>query len=239
MSVLERLLKAIYPDRCPCCRQLKGIDEPCDDCAVVLKKQEISGKVCRRCGLEKRFCCCSQYHYLFEGVAAPFYNRDLAKDGVYGIKYKEAPFAAKYFGKRTAESFIKRFPDVKPDFVCCVPCYSKEARKKNYDAVEQLAKAVADELDLPLKLKALKKVRATEKQHTLPQDKRQANVKGAYKPTARFDGKTVLLIDDIKTTGYTLNECSKQLRMAGAEKVYCATALMTSKRQENALVKTR
>ena len=238
MSVVEKLLAAFYPNRCPCCRRVSGSSLPCDECEPDLKEQLIIGKVCKRCGLGKKNCCCGEYHYLFEGVAAPFYNRDEAQQGIYGLKYSDAPYAAVYFGGEMARTFRLRFPDVNIDFVCVVPCEASELRNKKYDAVEQLGKAVAKELKTPLKLTALKKVRKTEKQHTLSIQKRQTNVKGAYKPTARFDGKVVLLIDDIKTTGYTLNECSKQLRMAGAEKVYCLTALMTE-RKENYLVNSK
>lgn len=227
MKLLDEVLSFIYPKRCPCCGTLNDSDEPCETCADDLTEQLITGKVCRYCGLEKQYCQCRQYHYLFEGTAAPYYNRGAAQNGVYMLKFQNSPYAAKFFGRKMAESFKKRFKDVNIDFICIIPASKKDARQRRYDNVELLAKECAKTLGVPLKAKALKKIRVTERQHNLSHDKRQANVKGAYKATGRFDGKTVLLIDDIKTTGYTLNECSKQLRLAGAEKVYCLTALMT------------
>lgn len=227
MNVLDIGLQWIYPNRCPCCGELNVSDEPCNNCAEDLENCRIKGKVCRHCGLEKQYCRCREYHYLFEGTAAPYYNTGAAQNGVYMLKFRNAAFAAEYFGEQMAKSFKSAFSDVKIDFICIVPSSAKDLRQSRYDKVELLAKKCSKELKIPLKAKALKKIRDTEKQHNLSHDKRQANVKGAYKASKRFDGKTVLLIDDIKTTGYTLNECSKQLRLAGAEKVYCLTALMT------------
>lgn len=227
MKLFDIFLQLIFPNRCPCCGKLHDADEPCEICSEDIVNQLITGKVCRRCGLEKQYCQCREYHYLFEGVAAPYYNSGTAQNGVYMLKFQNAPFAAGFFGKQMAATFKSRFSDVQIDFICIVPTSPKDAKQCRYDKVELLAKACAEELEVPLKTKALKKIRDTEKQHNLSHDKRQSNVKGAFSASERFDGKTVLLIDDIKTTGYTLNECSKQLRLAGAEKVYCLTALMT------------
>ena len=227
MRWLDMCSQWIYPNRCPCCGELNIADEPCDACGEDLENCRIKGKVCRHCGLEKQYCQCREYHYLFEGTVAPYYNTGAAQNGVYMLKFQNAPFAAKFFGRQMAKSFETVFPKVKIDFICIVPSSEKDLRQSRYDKVELLAKACSKEMKIPLKVKALKKIRDTEKQHSLSHDKRQANVKGAYKASKRLDGKTVLLIDDIKTTGYTLNECSKQLRLAGAESVYCLTALMT------------
>lgn len=228
MKLLERLESVLFPERCPCCGEVLNAKGPCEDCENGLKEQLITGKVCRYCGHEKQYCECKKYHYLFEGVAAPFYNRDTAQNGVYRFKLSYAPYCAKYFGKMMADVFSQRFKNVSVDVVCIVPTHTVDARKRDYDYVALLAKRCAKELGLKFDPKLLKKVRKTDRQHELTADKRQANVKGAYKAMRRLDGKTVLLIDDIKTTGYTLNECSKQLRMAGAEKVYCLTALMSA-----------
>ena len=227
MNLFDKILSFVYPCRCPCCGQLQGTAEPCDDCRNDLANQFVTGKVCKYCGLEKQYCQCSQYHYLFEGVTAPYYNRDTAQRGVYMLKFHNAPYAAEFFGNKMAENFKYRFPKAKIDFICIVPSSKKNNLKNLYDKNELLAKVCAEKLGLKLIITALEKIKETEKQHKLSHDRRQANVKGAYKATERFDGKTVLLIDDIKTTGYTLNECAKQLRLAGAEKVYCLTALVT------------
>lgn len=227
MGILKRLESVLFPYRCACCGEVLNAEGPCEECAMALSEQEIKGAVCKFCGLEKQYCECKSYHYLFEGVAAPYYNRDMAQQGVYRLKLTYSPYSAEFFGVKMAETFKARFPKAHIDVVCIVPTRRADAVKRNYDYVALLGKWCAKELGLPFEVKLLKKVRKTERQHELTRDKRQANVKGAYKATKRIDGKNILLIDDIKTTGYTLNECAKQLRMAGAEKVYCLTALQT------------
>ncbi len=227
MKLLDRITEIFYPSRCPCCGRLNDGGQPCDSCYDDLIKQAVVGKVCRYCGHEKTNCECRRYHYLFEGVCSPFYNRGAAQKGVYMLKFQNAPYVAEFFGQRMADTVLKRFPKINFDVVCIVPSTRKSLRNRKYDYVELLGKETAKDLKLQLDKGLLKKVRDTEKQHNLSHDKRQQNVKGAYKASKRLDGKTVLLVDDIKTTGYTLNECAKQLRLAGAEKVYCVTALLT------------
>ncbi len=227
MKAFNKILEFVFPARCPCCGVLNDGGALCDECGADIVEQQLVGKVCRYCGHEKHNCQCSKYHYLFEGACSPYYNRDTAKEGVYMLKFRNAPYAADFFGKQMAETVKKRFSKVEFDAVCIVPSTRRSLSERKYDYVELLAKAMNKHLKLSLDQKLLKKIRNTEKQHTLTHDKRQSNVKGAYKATKRLDGKTVLLVDDIKTTGYTLNECAKQLRMAGAERVYCVTALQT------------
>ena len=91
-----------------------------------------------------------------------------------------------------------------------------------------MAKQVATELGIPLRSRILKKIKYNKRQHKLSFNERKLNVKGVFSAVGDLTGKTVLLVDDIKTTGYTLNECAKQLRLAGAENVYCLTALISS-----------
>lgn len=227
MKVKDFILDIIYPPRCPCCGELNPGGKPCDKCGSDIVNQRVLGKVCKFCGHEKHNCECKRYHYLFEGVAAPFYNKDTAQSGVYMLKFQNAPFAADYFGNEMYECFKSRFPEVHIDLITIVPGTKKDLRHKHYDKVELLAKVFSKKSGVKLNKNIIKKVKQTKKQHDLLHNERQQNVKGAFKVRKRLDGKTILLVDDIKTTGYTLNECSKQLRMAGAEKVYCLTALIS------------
>ena len=228
MKILDFILDFVYPPRCPCCGVLNASGTPCDKCFSDIVKHKIEGKVCKFCGHEKRNCECKRYHYLFSGVVAPFYNRGAAQSGIYMLKFQNAPFAADYFGNEMYNCFQSQFPKVEIDVIAIVPSTKRDLKKRHYDKVELLARVFSKKLGVKLNKNIIKKVKQTKGQHDLSHNERQKNVKGAFKVTNRLDGKTVLLIDDIKTTGYTLNECAKQLRLAGAEKVYCVTALLTS-----------
>lgn len=231
MKLIDCILNAIYPTRCPCCGEIGDSELPCEACAEDIENQRLKGKLCLYCGHEKAECECGTYNYLFEGVTAPFYNRGTAQKGIYMLKFSDSAFAARYFGHNMAKVFSERFGDVFADIICTVPPSRGDSKNRAYDKVVLLAKTCSKELGIPLRKNTLKKIRKTAHQHKLSLIERQSNVKGAFKATVRLDGKTVLLIDDIKTTGYTLNECAKQLKLAGAERVFCLTALITLNRK--------
>ena len=227
MSILDKISRFFFPRRCVFCGSLSVDGEPCDECLWAAKECEIVGETCSKCGKAKNKCECNKTNYLFSGVAAVYYNIGVAKDGVYGIKMSHRAFAAKYFGEKMADSFKDKF-SVVPDVVCSVPGDRKTLRQGGYNHAVLFAKAVAKKLSLPYASKILKKIKNNKPQHTLDAAARRRNVKGVYAATTRLDGKTVLLVDDIKTTGSTLNECAKQLRLMGAKEVYCSVGLISN-----------
>ena len=105
MSVLDKISRFFFPERCVFCGALSVDGEPCDECLVAATECEIVGEICLKCGNAKNKCECSKVNYLFNGVAAVYYNMGVAKEGVYGIKIAHRPFAAKYFGNRMANVF--------------------------------------------------------------------------------------------------------------------------------------
>jgi predicted amidophosphoribosyltransferase len=94
-----------------------------------------------------------------------------------------------------------------------------------------LATELSKVLSLPVK-NVLEKIFDNNIQHESSQNRRKGNVLGVYDVRENEDvkGKTILLVDDIKTTGATLNECAKILKIRGAEKVYCVTVALTGKK---------
>jgi predicted amidophosphoribosyltransferase len=130
---------------------------------------------------------------------------------------------------------IRKYTDF--DVLTWVPLSAAKFKKRGYDQVEQIGKAVSRELGQPL-TPTLKKVRDTSTQSTLETlDARRANVLGAYvvtDPEAVKD-KRVLLLDDVITTGSTASECAKTLLFSGAKEVYCAAlaAINPDKKHNN------
>jgi len=129
-----------------------------------------------------------------------------------------------------AEKVLELFPNVESDVVTAVPMSRRKRGVKGFDHAEILAKAVASELGVEYR-RMLAKVKKNKEQHTLSAKERFSNVKGVY--VARENNyKNVLLIDDIKTTGATIDECSRQLMLAGTENVYCSTAVITTCKED-------
>lgn len=111
------------------------------------------------------------------------------------------------------------------DVVIPVPCHWTRRVARPHHAAETIARVLARRLDKPLCRAWLRKVRLTPDQSDLPASQRRLNLKGAFAVwprTRALDGKTVLLVDDILTTGTTANECTRVLLRAGARRVVVA-----------------
>jgi len=106
-----------------------------------------------------------------------------------------------------------------------VPLHKRRLRERGYNQSELLAKEAALQSGLAFDATLLQRIRYTRTQAKLSKTARSRNVAGAFRvvrPEA-VQGRTVVLVDDLFTTGHTLNECAKTLRCCGCERVYCLT----------------
>lgn len=215
-----------YPRRCAVCDELiPPEDALCETCADAL--HPITEPFCTKCGNLKRSCECKEWVYHFEGCAAPFCNSGAARECVYGMKFSGRIDTARFLARLMAACARVRFPGVAFDLVCCVPMHPAKQRRLGYNQSDLLARALAKRLGLRYDAKALARVAVGRTQHTLNARDRFDNVKNLYACRRNLRGKTVLLVDDIKTTGATLDECARQLLLAGADAVYCVAALVS------------
>ena len=105
--------------------------------------------------------------------------------------------------------------------------------KRTFNQTELFASKISEIIGKSVDATILKKREFVSTQHELSLTDRFTNVRNAFYTTHRIDGKNVLLIDDIKTTGASLDECARQLKFAGARKVYCATALVGRRKNKD------
>ncbi len=235
-QALSFLADLVFVKRCPCCGNAISLDtDICRDCFNDLL---IPKNICNVCGEPKKECICAKKRILYKGFTAPFYNLGSAQVGVYSYKFNANKYAARFFAKQMVKRFKRVFPNATINLVVSVPRNpnkrnNENKRKNRFDHSALLAKEVALCLKVPYKSRVLKKIRNNLAQHTLKYEERAKNVENAYRARVNLQGKCVLLIDDIKTTGSTLNECAKQLLLAGAESVYCLTAVASPKSHEN------
>lgn len=165
---------------------------------------------------------------MFQSVVAPFYYSGSVKRGVKRFKYKNAPESAAFFIQKTADLVEKEFCGYKIDIITFVPMLKNDLNERGFNPSEVLAKGLSEKLNIPCKC-LLKKLYENKKQHSLHEDERTGNVLGVFDVTdsAAVKGKTVLLCDDIITTGATLDECTRILYFAGADTVLCACTAKT------------
>ena len=104
------------------------------------------------------------------------------------------------------------------DGIAYVPLSGKSRRARGYDQSRLLARRLGKALGIPV-VKALRKCRDTQTQHQLSREERAENVRGAYSCGMDLSGRSLLLVDDIVTTGSTLRECAAALYDSGAQSV--------------------
>ena len=181
-------------------------------------------------------------HYLgrLEGAAAPYRYAGCVRRGVLRAKYQAAPWAADELGAEMArllfgsEAKMGTFgPELQPvpglalSYDCIVPVPAS-SRARGYNVPERMARPIARAVGVPLEPKALVRVHAARRQEGLSLDERLANVAGAFAvpDPERVEGKRVLLVDDVITTGATVAACAQALLAAGAQSIF-AVALAT------------
>ncbi len=207
-NVLQKALRAVFPYRCPYC-------------LAVIKENELN---CQNCEKKKtdiiyykpakgNFPCISAMPYV--GVFA---------NGIKIFKFHGKRQLAYQLAFPIAQAIVKSYTENDFDVITYVPLHKESLRKRGYNQSELLAKEIGKSLNIPV-CELLKKTRKNQPQHKLKLEQRAKNVQGVYKvyDPKKINGKKILLIDDIITTGYTLGECAKTLQESDALSVHCAT----------------
>ncbi len=109
-----------------------------------------------------------------------------------------------------------------------VPLHPRRLRERGFNQAELLAREVSRGLRLPVLATALRRVKATAAQSTLPRDDRRANVREAFEATSALPPESVLLVDDVIATGFTASACAGRLLNAGAHGVAVLTAALAA-----------
>jgi ComF family protein len=209
MGFFTALLDLLFPPKCVFCRKLLGDgDTWCARCAGKLPLTVHGGR---------------QEGDFFDFCISPLYYKDAVRKSILRYKFSGASNYAETYGKILA-SCIRAYMDAKYDLISWVPLSSKRERTRGYDQAMLLAMATALELQ-SVAVQTLVKPRDVTPQSGLGgRSERRANISGAYEvyDPELIDGKCILLIDDIVTTGSTLEECARALLSAGATKIVCA-----------------
>lgn len=159
--------------------------------------------------------------------SAPYYYDGIIRQQLLSFKFQNRPSLAKPLGLTMAAHAATIFSDVSFDCVTFVPMAADDLRNRSFNQSALLAQWVARTIFIQCSA-LLEKVKLTPTQHTLTVDERLRNLEGAFQPTALAKpGMTVLLCDDIKTTGTTLRRCRDTLLAAGVKEVYCLSCAMS------------
>lgn len=221
----KKLIDMLFPRRCPVCDEPVPAKEGlcCLSCRKTLRRVE--EPYCLRCGKpltdETREYCgdCGAEKALFQRGRA-LYEYESAAKAIYRFKYGGRQEYATFFGQEMADglgSFIREFA---PQGLLPVPLSRERMRTRGYNQAALLARELGSRLDLLVMEHLAVRVRNTVPQKELSPAERQNNLKKAFKISVN-DVKlsTVMLVDDIYTTGSTVNALTEALQSAGVKRV--------------------
>ncbi len=222
MSVVSPLVDLFFPPRCVACRVLlAGVDAPspgmpfCEDCGVTLERVT---SACERCGeaLAESGCPrCLQVEPAFDRLSAVYRYGGAIADVLHRYKYEDHPEFARGLGDRLAA-----LPIDPPDLVVAVPLHAARRRQRTYDQALYLADRLAMRRGWRLEPTLLTRLVATERQVGQDRAHRAGNVAGAFAAKRSVSGARIVLVDDVVTTGATVEECARVLKAAGAAHVH-------------------
>ena len=134
------------------------------------------------------------------------------------LKYHGQLHLARHLGELMLPRLLQRAAPP-PDCLIPVPLHPSRLRERGYNQALEIARPIAARLKIPLAVNAVRRVRATPAQAQLPLRERARNVRGVFDTRKRFDGRRVAIVDDVMTSGHTVNSLAHCLRRAGAEDV--------------------
>jgi ComF family protein len=225
---LAVLLDFLYPRHCLVCTKAGAIVHP--DCRNALPF--ILAPFCAYCGLplEKpgagctsTLCSGATEDSVLDGVRSVFRHENGARQAVLKLKYKGVSSLSNWLVSEMAGA-MQRYYLEKPDAIIPVPLHISHLRKRGYNQAGVLAKGLSKYLGYSLCENKLIRTRETRSQVGLDGRGRAANVSGAFSWRGEaLKGASILLVDDVCTTGATLNECARVLKHAGANRVWSLT----------------
>lgn len=228
--IIRQLIIAFYPNKCAGCGRIIPEDDGfCDFCFEMLPKVNLD-KFCTQCSSAKKDCYCKFRTFHFEAAVAPYFNEGPARKAMYAFKFRRSEYLADFFAKKMAIAVKNAFYDAKIDAVAYVPIRMRNQLKRGYNQSYELAARIADNLGIRLLDKAINCRAKKRPQHKTKLKDRFSNVRDVFTSNITLKGGTILLVDDIKTSGATLDECAKVLLRAGADRVYCVTALAVKRK---------
>lgn len=232
-SLAGALASVAFPSGCRLCDELLTRADRLAFCDACLESfQKISGDVCARCGQpwtqpaanakEGAICReCSARQFAFDAARSfGIYEGALAR-AIVLLKYEEMEPLGAWFGKRLREVSGAWPEEFAADLVVPVPLHRTRQKERGFNQVDLFGRPLARSLGLSYRPVLLKRERARPEKHLLHFDERWEAVRGAFviRKGGRVDNLRILLLDDVMTSGATLDACSRALREAGARSV--------------------
>lgn len=241
ISVFQHLIDILYPPRCHICLEFlmknrRQEDLPlCKGCFEGLSL--ITPPLCPVCGrpfktgIQENHLCedCLRKRPFYHRAGAPYLYEEKVLEAVHSFKYAGRTYLGHTLGSLLARFADQWLPEAENPLIMPIPLHPRKLRERGFNQSQLLARQVALRTGFELDFLTLRRIRYTLPQAGLKGSERRKNVRRAFELTDQkaVKGRTVLLVDDVATTGSTLNECAMVVNRAGAEQVICLVLART------------
>lgn len=196
----------LFPPRCAGCGQIDTAW--CANCQTAINQLAFATNI--------------DVHQPLSGAAAAAWHTGIIREAVQALKYDNARTVAKPLGKRLAACLEQQYWTV--DIIIPVPLHTKRLSERGYNQARLLAEQVAAMTGIPCQPEGLRRIRETQSQVTMSGAERLTNISDAFEANSSIvNGQSVLIVDDVYTTGSTLGACGEALIKSGAERVFGLT----------------
>ena len=232
-DLLEAAVSLLYPSVCTICGRSVGAGEYlCDQCEA--KTVRIVAPFCQKCSepfegaITSAFTCanCAHRTIYFDAAVAAYRGRGIVRQMIHEFKYGRQ-IHLRHLVARWLHAALddERLCGRRFDVIVPVPLHPARQRERGFNQASLLAELLSAQTSIPAK-PVLERIRYTTTQTALDRSERMENLHNAFRLRKNADvrGLRVLLVDDVLTTGSTLNECARILKRASAFSVYAATA---------------
>ncbi|MDF2944733.1 MAG: hypothetical protein K0S01_3591 [Herbinix sp.] len=230
--MFQEILDIIYPVRCPMCNEIvipKG-EKICSGCKE--KLQYVKEPRCKRCSKpieleEKEYCSdCQRKSFHFDKGYAVWVYDDVMKHSIANYKYHSKKEYAKFYIQEMLQHYRISIEKLAPDVIVPIPIHRSKLLERGYNQADILARGMGKELKIPVASQLLIRNKKTLPQKKLSDKERLRNLQEAFQfnvtaASCFHKGITkVLLVDDIYTTGSTIEACANVLKSRGIKEIY-------------------
>jgi len=223
LSTIHRLNHVLYPPRClicngsgqkgqdlcgPCARSLPWLKHACHQCALPLPDGSGDALICGRCLKKTPFFDSSLSLFSFEKEIVTL---------IHQLKFHDKLAVSRLLGGLLADTAVRKLD--KPDCLLPVPLYKKRLKQRGFNQSIEIARSLAKTWGIPIENDLVVRVRDTQSQTGLDAKQRRKNIKGVFEITGAMKCSHVAIIDDVVTTGSTVNELARILKRGGVKKV--------------------
>lgn len=230
IRVKENILDVLFPPRCPICEKILKVNnnQVCKECRKEIRY--IQEPACKKCGKmllceEQEYCydCNKQEHIFIRGLSLWIYDKNIKKS-LYRFKYNNKQEYAKIYANEIMMHHGRQMKGWNVDAIIPIPLHKSKLRSRGFNQAEILAKELSKLLVIPCYNNYVMRSKKTLPQKSLNDKQRKNNLKNAFKIGVN-DVKLnkVILIDDIYTTGITVDSVTEVLNYAGVNEVYVIT----------------